>query len=54
MVRANVLEVAGSLGAEPAADLEAVERLVEKVAHLVEWPFPVACKFDDKFLDLPE
>ena len=53
MVRADVLEVAGSLDAEPAADPEAVERLVEKVAHLVEWPFPVACGFDEKFLDLP-
>lgn len=54
MVRASVLEAAGSQGGEPAADAEAVERLVEKVAHLVEWPFPVACGFDDKFLDLPD
>ena len=54
MVRASVLEAAESEGGEPAADAEAVERLVEKVAHLVEWPFPVACGFDDKFLDLPD
>ena len=54
MVRACVLEAAESQGGEPAADAEAVERLVEKVAHLVEWPFPVACGFDDKFLDLPD
>ncbi len=53
MVRAGVLEAAESKGGEPAADAEAVERLVEKVAHLVEWPFPVACGFDEKFLDLP-
>ncbi len=54
MVRAGVLEAAESEGGEPAADAEAVERLVEKVAHLVEWPFPVACGFDEKFLDLPD
>ena len=53
MVRKGVLEAAESEGGEPAADAEAVERLVEKVAHLVEWPFPVACGFDEKFLDLP-
>ena len=53
MVRAGVLEAAESKGGEPAADAEAVERLVEKVAHLVEWPFPVSCGFDEKFLDLP-
>lgn len=53
MVRASILEAAGSRDGEPAADAEAVERLVEKVAHLVEWPFPVACGFDEKFLDLP-
>ena len=53
MVRASILEAAESQGGELAADEEAVKRLVEKVAHLVEWPFPVACKFDEKFLDLP-
>ena len=52
-VRAMVLEGAELQGAEPAADAEAVERLVEKVAHLVEWPFAVVCGFDEKFLDLP-
>jgi len=53
MVRTSVLDVADSQGGEPAADADAVERLIEKVAHLVEWPFPVACGFDEKFLDLP-
>ncbi len=53
MVRESILEEAGVQGGEPAADAESVECLVEKVAHLVEWPFPVACKFDEKFLDLP-
>ncbi len=54
MVREGVLAAAGVAGAELAAGPEAVERLVEKVAHLVEWPFPVACAFAEKFLDLPE
>ena len=53
MVRAGVLEAADSEGGEPAADAEAVERLVEKVAHLVEWPFPVACGFDENFWICP-
>ncbi len=53
MVRARLLAAAETEGGAPAADAEAVERLVEKVAHLLEWPFPVACGFDEKFLALP-
>ncbi|MDA1000913.1 MAG: glycine--tRNA ligase subunit beta [bacterium] len=54
MVRKAVEEAAEKAGGELAADPEGVTRLVEKVAHLVEWPFPVACAFEEKFLDLPE
>ena len=53
MVRAIVFEAAESADGEPAADADAVECLIEKVAHLVEWPIPVVCRFDEKFLDLP-
>ncbi|MBI2178063.1 MAG: glycine--tRNA ligase subunit beta [Candidatus Tectomicrobia bacterium] len=54
MIRQDLLAEAGMAGGQPAASSESVERLVEKVAFLVEWPFPVACKFEDRFLDLPE
>ena len=54
LVRRGVEEAAGEAGAELAADVVGVERLVEKVAHLVEWPVPVVCGFDKRFLDLPE
>lgn len=54
MVREGLLAEAGRVDGQPAASEEAVERLVEKVAFLVEWPFPVACKFESRFLDLPE
>lgn len=54
LVRRSVLEAAEKAGAELAADEEGVERLVEKVAHLVEWPTPVVCSFEERFLDLPE
>jgi len=54
MIREDLLHEAEKAGGQPAANPEAVERLVEKVAFLVEWPFPVACRFEEKFLDLPE
>jgi len=54
LVRRGVEEAAASAGAELAADVEGVERLVEKVAHLVEWPVPMTCGFEERFLDLPE
>ncbi len=53
-VREDVMAAATNAGAELAADAEGVERLVEKVAHLVEWPVPVTCRFEERFLDLPE
>ncbi|MBT3352963.1 MAG: glycine--tRNA ligase subunit beta [Nitrospinaceae bacterium] len=54
LVRRGVEEAAAGAGAELAADVDGVERLVEKVAHLVEWPIPVTCSFEERFLDLPE
>ncbi len=54
LVRRGVEEAAEAAGAELAANVEGVERLVEKVAHLVEWPVPVTCRFEERFLDLPE
>lgn len=54
LVHRGVEEAAANAGAELAADLEGVGRLVEKVAHLVEWPVPVTCGFEARFLDLPE
>ncbi len=53
-VRKAVAEAAENARAELAADAAGVERLVEKVAHLVEWPTPVVCAFEERFLDLPE
>lgn len=54
LVRREVTGAAEQAGGELAADAEGVERLVEKVAHLVEWPTPIVCDFDERFLDLPE
>ncbi|MEK6711735.1 MAG: glycine--tRNA ligase subunit beta [Nitrospinota bacterium] len=54
MIREDLSAEAEKAGGQPAASPEAVERLIEKVAFLVEWPFPVACRFEERFLDLPE
>ncbi|MDP7504575.1 MAG: glycine--tRNA ligase subunit beta [Nitrospinota bacterium] len=54
LVRRGVEEAAEVAGAALAANVKGVERLVEKVAHLVEWPVPVTCRFEERFLDLPE
>jgi len=54
LVRRGVGELAANAGAELAASMESAERLIEKVVHLLEWPSPVLCGFNKRFLDLPE
>jgi len=46
----GVEEVARAAGLEPYTDSE----LLDEVADLVEWPFPILGAFQDEYLELPE
>jgi glycyl-tRNA synthetase beta chain len=48
-IRAAVAELGRSLGGEALLD----EALLDEVTALVEWPVPVAGRFDERFLALP-
>ena len=50
MILESVEEMARSEGGRP----EYPEGLVEEVANLVEYPFPVLGRFEEKFLELPD
>ncbi|MFM7065926.1 MAG: glycine--tRNA ligase subunit beta [Gammaproteobacteria bacterium] len=49
-IRAGVLETAAACGGAPVLD----EELLDEVTALVEWPVPVAGRFEERFLELPE
>ena len=48
-IRAGVTSLAASLGGEVVLDAA----LLDEVTSLVEWPAPVAGRFDERFLELP-
>ncbi len=50
MVVEGIRELAASEGGE----VEAPEGLVEEVTNLVEYPFPVLGRFEERFLELPD
>ncbi len=49
LIKAKVLEVAGSLGGTALIS----DELLDEVTALVEWPVPLAGRFEDRFLELP-
>jgi glycyl-tRNA synthetase beta chain len=49
LIRTNVVEVATSLGGTALIG----EDLLDEVTALVEWPVPVAGRFEERFLELP-
>ncbi len=50
MIEDEIVRIAGSLGGKP----DYPEGLVDEVANLVEYPFPVLGAFDERYLDLPD
>ncbi len=49
LIKAKVLEVAASLGGQALIG----EELLDEVTALVEWPVPLAGRFEERFLELP-
>lgn len=50
MIRERVTQLASNLGGTAIMP----EELLEEVSALVEWPVPVAGRFEEKFLDVPQ
>lgn len=49
LIKAKVLEVAASLGGRALIS----DELLDEVTALVEWPVPLAGRFEERFLELP-
>lgn len=49
-----VLDSAKKKAAEADADVYFDDNLVEEVTNICEWPVPVICNFDEKYLNIPE
>lgn len=49
LIKAGVLEVAASLGGHALIS----DELLDEVTALVEWPVPLAGRFEERFLELP-
>lgn len=49
-----VLDSAKKKAAEAGAEVYFDDDLVEEVTNICEWPVPVICSFDKKYLDIPE
>lgn len=51
--RARIVEGAAGLAATVGGRLRADEGLIDEVTQLVEFPVPMLCRFDDRYLDIP-
>lgn len=49
-----ILDLAKKEAAKVGADVYFDENLLEEVTNICEWPVPVICNFEKKYLDIPE
>lgn len=52
--RAAILEKVNSLAAEAKGAAIVPEALLDEVTALVEWPVPLVCSFEERFLSVPQ
>ena len=52
--KSTIIESAKKAAAEINAEVYMEEGLLEEVTNICEWPVPVICNFDKKYLDIPE
>ncbi len=50
----KIIETARQKAKEIGADIVIDEELLEEVTFITEWPVPVICSFDEKYLQIPE
>ncbi len=49
-----IVELATKKAEEISADVVLDEDLLDEVTYLTEWPVPILCEFDEKYLNVPE
>lgn len=52
--KSMIVESARKEAASIGADVYMEDGLLEEVTNICEWPVPVICNFDEKYLDIPE
>lgn len=50
----RIVELATKKAQEIGAEIVMDEELLEEVTYLTEWPVPVVCGFEEKYLDIPD
>ena len=50
----KIAELSKKTAKEIGADIVIEDELLEEVTFLTEWPIPVVCDFEEKYLDIPE
>ncbi len=50
----TILELAAKKAKEINAYIEIDDNLLDEVTFITEWPVPVICSFDEKYLEIPE
>ena len=50
----EIVKLAKQKAAEIGAEIAMEDDLLDEVTYLTEWPVPVVCDFEEKYLDIPE
>lgn len=52
--KVEIVKLAKEKAKEIGAEIVLDEELVDEVTYLTEWPVPIICDFEEKYLDIPE
>lgn len=52
--KTTIVELATKKAAEIGADIRLDGQLLDEVTFITEWPIPVICSFEEKYLEIPE
>ncbi len=52
--KAQIVKLAKAKASEIGADIVIEDELLDEVTYLTEWPVPIVCGFEEKYLDIPE
>lgn len=52
--KAKIVELATEKAKEIGAEIVLDEELLDEVTYLTEWPVPIICDFEEKYLDIPD
>lgn len=52
--KSEIVKLATEKAKEIGAEIVIEEELLDEVTYLTEWPVPIICDFEEKYLDIPE